>query len=62
MAEGWERRPEISSDPDVHRDAARDWFSDLWSSLHGVESWSANPEVVVLSFRVVRGNIDRTEP
>lgn len=58
-AEGWTPHPEVSADPEVHRDAARDWFSDLWTDLHGVESWRSNPEVVALSFKVVRQNIDR---
>lgn len=61
-AEGWVDNPEIApNDPEVHRDAARDWFSDLWESLHGVESWRSNPEVVALSFRVIRANIDAPE-
>jgi hypothetical protein len=57
-AEGWEPRSIVSDDPEVHRDAARDWFSDLWEDLHGVESWRSNPEVVALSFRAYRQNID----
>lgn len=57
-AEGWKRRDDLSSDPEVHRDAARDWFSDLWDSLHGVESWRANPEVVAMTFTVKKSNID----
>lgn len=60
-AEGWTLHPEVSADPEVHRDAARDWFSDLWTDLHGVESWRSNPEVVALSFKVVRQNIDGIE-
>jgi hypothetical protein len=36
-------------------------YRDLWNSLHGADSWDANPEVVALTFRVVRGNIDRIE-
>uniref|UniRef100_E6VFK8 ASCH domain-containing protein n=1 Tax=Rhodopseudomonas palustris (strain DX-1) TaxID=652103 RepID=E6VFK8_RHOPX len=36
-------------------------FAALWCSLHGSDAWDANPEVVALSFRVVRGNIDSTE-
>lgn len=60
-AEGWTPHPEVSADPEVHRDAARDWFSDLWTDLHGVESWRSNPEVVALSFKVVRQNIDGIE-
>lgn len=31
----------------------RDAFRGLWESLHGRESWAANPEVVVLSFDTV---------
>lgn len=33
-------------------------FSFLWMSLHGAASWSANPEVVALSFWVEKINID----
>lgn len=58
QAEGWQRQPAVSSDPAVHRDAARDWFSDLWADLHGAGSWAANPEVVALTFTVHQQNID----
>lgn len=34
-------------------------FRSLWESLHGPESWDANPFVVALTFRVERGNIDK---
>ena len=36
-------------------------FENLWNSLHfdRGETWSDNPDVVALTFRVVRGNIDR---
>jgi hypothetical protein len=33
-------------------------FALLWNSLHGPGAWDANPEAVVLQFRVARGNID----
>ncbi len=33
-------------------------FAMLWDRLHGPGAWEANPEVVVLTFRVQRGNID----
>ena len=36
-------------------------FADLWNALHGSESWDANPEVVALTFRVIRANIDSAE-
>jgi hypothetical protein len=51
----------------VHTDAEhvfatpRCWYRELWDSLHGAGSWDANPEVVAISFSVVRGNIGRSE-
>ena len=30
---------------------ARDWFADLWESINGSGSWSANPWVSVTTFR-----------
>lgn len=36
-------------------------FADLWVSLHGKESWDENPEVVAISFDVVKANIDVNE-
>lgn len=39
----------------------RNGFADIWRSLHGAESWDANPEVIALSFRVARSNIDAPE-
>lgn len=33
-------------------------FRDLWMKLHGPESWDENPDVVALTFRVVKANID----
>lgn len=51
VAEGWTRRPEVSDDPDVHTDAARDWYMDLWESINGPDSWSVNPWVWVVEFR-----------
>lgn len=34
-------------------------FSRLWESLHGRESWHADPWVLVLEFDVLKANIDR---
>ncbi|MFN3943907.1 MAG: hypothetical protein ACK4K7_03110 [Allosphingosinicella sp.] len=34
-------------------------YCDLWNSLHGADSWADNPEVVAITFRVERANIDR---
>ncbi len=36
-------------------------YRDLWAALHGMESWDANPEVVVLTFAVALRNIDAAE-
>ena len=33
-------------------------FAALWESLHGPESWDANPWAVVIEFKTVKGNID----
>jgi len=51
QSEGWTRRPEVSTDPQVHKEAARDWFMDLWESINGPGSWGANPWVWALEFR-----------
>lgn len=62
-AEG-HRRLEGLQGPDVeevHRDAAMDWFSDLWVSLHGTHGWNSNPDVVAVSFRVIKANVDAAE-
>jgi len=64
QAEGFERLEGLQGPCDVeevHRDAGRDWFSDLWVSLHGVDSWRSNPEVVAISFRVEKINIDQMQ-
>ena len=40
---------------------SRQSFASLWRTLHGPDSWAANPEVVAISFRVIRANIDSAE-
>jgi hypothetical protein len=34
-------------------------YHALWWALNGIESWNQNPEVVVISFTAIQGNIDR---
>lgn len=36
-------------------------FIDLWRKLHGRDAWEENPEVVAISFRVIKANIDSEE-
>lgn len=36
-------------------------FQSLWETLHGMEGWQDNPDVVALTFRVVRDNVDQIE-
>ncbi len=42
----WSRSPA----PEVHDDAARDWYRDLWDSINGSGAWDANPWVWVVEF------------
>jgi hypothetical protein len=37
----------------------RTGFARIWTMLHGAESWTANPDVVVIGFDVIRANIDK---
>ncbi len=45
VATSWHGNPRIS-------------FAELWKSIYGPGSWDDNPEVVALSFRVIKQNID----
>lgn len=55
IAEGWEKRPDITHNLQVHEEAARDWFMDLWDSINGKKyPWSSNPWVWVVEFRRVQ--------
>jgi hypothetical protein len=54
LAEGWPHRPEVSDDPQVHADAARDWYMDLWEEINGAGSWAANSWVWVVEFKRVQ--------
>jgi hypothetical protein len=41
--------------------SARESFMSLWCELHGPDAWNKNPEVVAVSFRVIKANIDAPE-
>jgi hypothetical protein len=36
-------------------------FKHIWQHLHGHEAWEMNPDVVVISFKVICANIDSEE-
>ncbi len=60
--EGLERPTGPSFGSDVTaRDNARNWYRNLWNSLHNApgERWEDNPWVVAIGFRVIRANIDQ---
>lgn len=54
IAEGWQMQPERGGD-EVQRDAARDWYMDLWDATNGRRGfpWTSNPWVWVIEFRRV---------
>lgn len=45
----------------LNQPTAAGTFALLWKCLHGKESWDANPEVIAISFKVIRANIDEPE-
>jgi hypothetical protein len=51
-AEGHPRANGVEYPEQVHLDAARDWYMDLWDTLHPKDPWSSNPMVVALEFEV----------
>lgn len=59
-AEGHPRSDTPGISEEAHLDAARDWFMDLWDSLHRKpgERWADNPWIVRTAFAVHKGNID----
>lgn len=42
------------ADQDYQFDNAKDSFRSLWQSIHGPESWDANPWVWVVTFKLVQ--------
>ncbi|MHC2250960.1 hypothetical protein ACVILK_000652 [Bradyrhizobium embrapense] len=62
LAEGVEHRGERDYWAGLNRGTdAVACFSALWRSLHGMGSWDKNPEVVALTFKVIKANIDKPE-
>ncbi|HYM30789.1 MAG TPA: hypothetical protein VEU47_05795 [Candidatus Cybelea sp.] len=61
-AEGAELLDEVTGrvSLDDRRGSYRDGFRAIWESLHGSGAWEANPEVVAISFDIVKANIDAT--
>lgn len=57
-AEGWPKQPQRSNDPEVHADAARDWYQDLWGTINGKGSWEQNPWVWAVRFETIQQNVD----
>ena len=37
----------------------RDWYRDIWNSIHGPDAWDRNPWCVAVSFETHRCNIDK---
>lgn len=72
IAEGIEPGPHINGhDPKTWRDYAMrkydpfEWYSDprrsfqsLWELINGPNAWVSNPEVIAISFEVLKSNID----
>lgn len=62
IAKAWHADPsKLRTEADAMSGAAfaRGAFLALWNSFHGDGAWQRNPEVVVITFRVERSNIDR---
>lgn len=54
IAEGWQRRDDLSDDPVVHREAARDWFMDHWNAINGKKHpWASNCWLWCIEFKRV---------
>lgn len=59
-AEGHQIERERSTNQEVHDDAARDWYRDLWDSLNADRaSWDANPWVTAYTLVPHLINVDK---
>lgn len=54
-AEGWETR---NLGAEIDRDAARDWWQDVWNDTNGPGAWKRNDWCWCLTFKVHRLNVD----
>lgn len=64
MAEGVERSAAGTQQRNVGQVTVytfRTGFVRVWGDLHGTDSWLSNPQVVALTFRVIKQNIDTLE-
>ncbi len=62
LAEGWHHNPDQAAlGSNFCFPSARAAFANLWCTLHGKQSWDDNPDVVAISFRVIKANIDALE-
>ncbi|MFP1727983.1 hypothetical protein ACLEDU_02370 [Lonsdalea quercina] len=52
VAEGAPKLEHLPYNPQDHK-KARTWFRGVWSGIYGEESWSSNPWVWVVEFKVV---------
>jgi hypothetical protein len=48
--------------PVLSRPTAREMYAALWDTIHGSGQWGFNPWVLVYTFTVLEGNIDRLYP
>lgn len=57
IAEGWPG-PRDGMTDEVNRDAALDWWSDMWTDTNGVGAWNRNDWTWAVTFTVLRENVD----
>lgn len=58
-AECWHHDPEQAAlGSNFCLGSARFAFGNLWNSLHGEDGWAKNPELIAITFDVVKSNIE----
>lgn len=59
---GWISETELRCDPGYSNFLdPRLGFESIWTSINGADSWTANPFVIAVSFKVAKANIDAPE-